>query len=92
MKMCYIPGTSSIKGVAIRFHSSFNYKLLNYFRADSGRYIIANVKTDKECYTVVNIYAPNNPKERNTFFKQANEKNSECSVGSIILGVISMRF
>ena len=53
---------------------------------EDGRYIIANIETDKECYTLVNIYAPNDPKLRNSFFKHINEKLSERSIGSIIIG------
>ena len=51
-----------------------------------GRYIIASIETDKECYALVNIYAPNDPNLRNSFFKHINEKLSECSTGSIIVG------
>lgn len=80
------PGTSNSRGVAVLFHSSFQFKLLNVVSDEVGRYIIASIETDKECYTLVNIYAPNDQNLRNSFFKHINEKLSECSTGSIIVG------
>lgn len=75
------PGSSNSRGVAVLFHSSFHFKLLNVICDEDGRYIIANIETDKEYYTLVNIYAPNDPNLRNSFFKHINEKLSECSTG-----------
>ena len=80
--MLHSPGTSNSRGVAVLLHSSFQHKLLNFVHDDNGRFIIANIETDKECYTFVNIYAPNDQKERNIFFKHLNDRLSQ----SIIVG------
>ena len=39
-----------------------------------------------EQYSFINIYAPNDPTERNTFFKTLDDRISEHATGSIVLG------
>ena len=85
-KVLHSPGSSNSRGVAILLHSSFQHKLLNFVNDENGRYIIANIETDKECYTFVNIYGPNDQKDRNIFFKHVNDQTTQNSVRLNIVG------
>lgn len=48
--------------------------------------ILLPISTDNEQHSFINIYAPNDPNERNTFFKTIDDKLSEHATGSIVLG------
>ena len=37
-----------------------------------GRRLLINIKYNDKIFTLVNIYAPNNEKDRNDFFKRIN--------------------
>lgn len=78
-------GSTNSRGVALLIHSSLSHYVNNVFYDQAGRYIIANVDIDTDCYSFINIYAPNHPNERNIFFKTLNDKISEHATGSIIL-------
>jgi exonuclease III len=54
------------------------------FLALKGYYIVV-VLTIHASYTIINIYAPNSMKKRNTFFKQVDRFINEYSIGQIIL-------
>ena len=55
-------------GVGILFNSHLQYKILNLFHDPVGRYVLVNVEIDGQQFCIINIYAPNNIKERKVFF------------------------
>lgn len=61
-------GTSNGRGVAVLIHTSDSHNILSVHCDTGGRFILANIEIDKNCYSLTNIYAPNNPNERNSFF------------------------
>lgn len=79
-------GTSNSRGVAVLIHASVSHNILNVHCDTSGRFILVNIEIDSNCYSLTNIYAPNNPNERNSFFKSISENISELATGVIILG------
>jgi exonuclease III len=48
-------------------------------------YLPIIIDINNAIYTIINIYAPNNMKKRNTFFKQVDRFINEYSIGQIIL-------
>ena len=84
--VAHSPGTSNSRGVAILIHSSINHKVLNTYNDVFGRILILNVEIDAQIYSLINVYAPNNPNDRNSFFKQTSDKIAEYAQGTILLG------
>ena len=79
-------GTSNSRGVAVLIHTSVSHNILSVHCDTGGRFILVNIEIDNNCYSLTNIYAPNNPNERNSFFKSISENISELATGAIILG------
>jgi len=57
-------GTSYSRGVAIIFDSRFYFKLLNFRHDYEGRLLVANSEIGSHKYSLVNVYCPNNSRER----------------------------
>ena len=52
------------------FIKIFQYELLNCHKSIDGRRLLVNIKVDDNIITIVNIYAPNDEKNRIDFFKR----------------------
>ena len=50
------------------FNTSVSHNILSVHCDTGGRFILVNIEIDNNCYSLTNIYAPNNPNERNSFF------------------------
>ena len=61
-------GLSNARGVAIWIKSRLNFKIIDQYKDSEGRFILVNIEIDDNIYTLVNLYAPNNCKIRNTVF------------------------
>lgn len=62
--------SSHSRGVCIMFNKKLEYEFVNKHVSDDGRRILINVKVNNELYTIVNLYAPNNVKDRIDFLKK----------------------
>ena len=62
--------TSNSRGVAVLIHTSVSHNILSVHCDTGGRFILVNIEIDNNCYSLTNIYAPNNPNERNSFLSQ----------------------
>ena len=85
-EMLHSYGNSQSRGVSIFIKDNLNCILLDSFKDNDGRLLIVNVEIDDNLYTLVNIYAPNTPQNRNAFFKKVKRLIEEKSLGLIILG------
>ena len=78
-------GTSNSRGVAIWIKKNVEFKLIDEYKDNEGRLLLINVEINNAIYTIINIYAPNNMKKRNTFFKQVDRFINEYSIGDQII-------
>ena len=85
-KMFVSIGSSNSRGVAIWLKNNLNYKLIDEFTDSEGRLLLLNIEINENILTIVNIYAPNNAKLRNNFFKNLNSFINKNSTGQLILG------
>ena len=65
-------GSSNSKGVAVLFKPNSDYKISNKKIDLNGRYIYFEIKLEDENFKFINIYAPNDPRERVLFFLKIN--------------------
>ena len=79
-------GNSQSRGVSIYIIEKIEYKFIDKFQDKEGRIILLNIEIKDSIYTLVNIYAPNLPKNRNVFFKKVKDMTSENSLGRVIVG------
>ena len=66
-------GSTQSKGVSIWIRKDLEYKVINSLSDKDGRIIMINIEIEDKIYTLVNIYAPNSPKARNSFFKNTKK-------------------
>ena len=59
---------------------------MDEYKDSEGRLILINIEINGTIYTLVNIYAPNLEKNRNTFFKSVNEYINKYSIGLLVIG------
>ena len=81
-------GTEHSKGVSCIVRTNNKLSIVSKHMDNDGRLVLLNVKLNGDIYTIVNIYAPNNDGERNTFFKkiansieQHGESYHNCIIG-----------
>ena len=55
-------------GVGILFNTKLKYKVISYHHDVIGRYVIVNFSLDDQIFSLINIYAPTDIKERRDFF------------------------
>ena len=67
-------GASNSRGVSILFKSSVNVNVINTHTDDKGRMLLLNTVIDDHKVTFMNIYAPNNDKERYLFYNKVFKK------------------
>ena len=65
-----VSDSSHSRGVYIMFNKNLKYKIIDYYHDNLGRFIIVNIEIDGIGFTIVNVYAPNNPQERSKFFAE----------------------
>ena len=56
---CFSSYSTQARGVAILFNSTFDFKINNVLKDDSGNYLVVNLTTMEKTITLVNIYGPN---------------------------------
>ena len=79
-------GNSQSRGVAILIKDHLKAKIIDVYKDEDGRLIVANVEIEESIYTLVNVYAPNIPRIRNSFFKKVKSSIEENSSGLLIVG------
>lgn len=81
-------GTNHSKGTAILFRNRLDVEIKNTHQSADGRIVLANIKTNDKELTIVNIYAPNDPKDRKTFFQKIKKwlDNHAINKDEIIIG------
>ena len=79
-------GTSSARGVAIWVKKGHNFKIVDSHNDSEGRFLLINVEINESMFTLVNIYAPNNSKARNIFFKYVKTSIDNYSLGQLVIG------
>ena len=79
-------GTSNSRGVAIWIKDRINFKIIDEHKDSDGRFILINIEINENIYTLVNIYAPNRSRERNSFFKTVKSYINKYGLGQTILG------
>ena len=67
-------GTKHSKGTMIIFKAGFDVEIISHTSDTEGRYIIAKTLIQGESFTLVNVYAPNTMRDKQTFFSQLNAK------------------
>lgn len=66
---CYFSfGGFHSSGVGILFRKNFAFQEKSFQFDNDGRLLCLNIIVNNECYKLVNIYAPNNEKDRKLFF------------------------
>ena len=66
-------GTNHSRGVTILIKKMNDLKIVNHRCDNEGRLILLNLSILDELYTVVNIYAPNNEKQRTELFSKVEK-------------------
>lgn len=85
-ELCYSHGLSNARGTAIWFKKNLNYKIITQHIDGEGRLLLINVEIDDSIFTIVNVYAPNKTKTRNTFFKSVKSFIDQYCLGQIVIG------
>ena len=79
-------GTTSSRGVAILINNKLQHEIIDEHKDNDGRIIMLNIEIENIIYSLINIYAPNNEQERNSFYKKLNEFIHKNAVGIVIIG------
>ena len=79
-------GNSRSRGVSIFLHNSLNAKMSCVVQDNDGRYLLLNILINQDNITMVNIYAHNDDKLRDNFFKSLLYLVKEKSSGTVIIG------
>lgn len=79
-------GTSQSKGCSILISNNCQLRVTDSFYCDEGRYVLLNTNVGDSYYSVLNVYAPNEKQNRNTFFKNIDNLLNEKSFGIKLLG------
>ena len=79
-------GTSNSRGTSIMFTKVVSLTLIDSVALDNGRGVLCDVQHKDSYFSLVNIYAPNIQKERNSFFNSTEQWIKEYSQGETIIG------
>ena len=60
--------------------------MINKLNDQEGRIILLNIDIKGNIFTLVNVYAPNIPRDRNIFFKKLNTFIENNRLGILIIG------
>ena len=66
-------GTSDLRGVGILLGKKFKENVEFFSQDNSGRILRSTLKINDSTFYISNIYAPNNGKERKSFFNAIND-------------------
>ena len=78
-------GTSNSRGVSILISKKLNANVIDTKIDDNGRYILINIELEKSSFSLLNLYAPNDQRLRNIFFKTLDDLLKQFSLGLKIL-------
>ena len=86
-KIILNPGTSHSKGTAILLNNNiidnnFDLDIKNIHLSEDGRIVLLNLSIESKEISLINIYAPNNPKERKSFFDKIGRWISKFSTNN----------
>ena len=70
-------GTNMSKGVATLIKPNLDVDVCDKIIENNGRYLKVDIKIDDFNCSVINVYSPNNPAERRSFFKFIDKEISE---------------
>ena len=79
-------GTSNSGGVSILINKQLPINVAEHLLSNDGRSLFMNIEIDDSMFTLANIYAPNDTKHRNTFFKKQIQLLREFKTGTLIIG------
>jgi len=66
-KLYHSFGESNCRGVSIFINKSLEINIIDSISDEDGRYYFMNFETCNNTFSVLNVYAPNDKKVRNTF-------------------------
>ena len=72
-KIIWNSGTNFKCGVAILIKNNTNIKILQTNQDTQGRILSANIEYNNQKMQIINIYAPNKPNKKPTFFENVNQ-------------------
>ena len=75
---------SNKAGVCILFNNNFDFQIEKVFIDPQGRFIICDIKTNENCLTLANIYAPN--EDNPAFFLDFFDHLTDFKGDDIIMG------
>ena len=75
---------SNKAGVCILFNNNFDFQIEKTYTDPQGRFIICDIKTNEKCFTLGNIYAPN--EDNPTFFLDFFDHLADFKCDDIIIG------
>lgn len=81
-------GKNNSRGVSIFIKKSLAFEVNSAKTKidNEGRYILIIASKENEIFTLLNLYAPNDAKSRNVFFRNLNELMTDDTCGYIVLG------
>ena len=85
-KMFHSYGNTQSKGVSIYVKNNLKCKTINEIKDTEGRIILINIEINENIFTLINVYAPNQHKNRNKFFKKVQNIIENNRLGILILG------
>lgn len=60
------------RGVSVLSKKNSKIETINHYKSVDGRQFLINIKYNDQKLTLVNVYAPNDEKDRIDFFKRVN--------------------
>ena len=80
--------TNHSKGICVLFRKNLNYELIDVHEICKGRALLVNISIAGNTFTLVNVYAPNEVRERIKFFNDVNDAIQSYAVNkqSILIG------
>ena len=79
-------GSNISRGCSILIHKTFDCAITNFKLDENGRYVLLNLEIENSQYTLINVYANNDSKNRNIFFQTISSLIENNSEGSLIIG------
>ena len=78
--------TNNSGGVSIFLSNDLDVNIIDAVSFSNGRVILSNIEIAKQMFTLVNVYAPNDVKLRNSFFINLDSFVKEYALGELIFG------
>ena len=79
-------GESNSRGCTILINKSLNFKVIDKVQDRNGRYILLNIEMQNNLFSLLNTYAPNDKRARDSFLIGIDTILTEQSNGIKILG------